>query len=93
MRMTANVRSAVAGCFVLLSASSRIAQGFVSNSAHAGRGLFGVVVPPTRASSSQTITDRRHRKLVPGVVNFYGDLVRYVSKGTPRRDESLLEVV
>jgi hypothetical protein len=75
MRMTSNVR-AVAGCVVLLSASSRIAQGFVANSAHAGRGLFGVVVPTT---STTTLTDRRQRNLVPGVVNFYGDLVRYVS--------------
>jgi hypothetical protein len=80
--MPSNVRSAAAGCAVLLltTVSSRIAQGFVANSAaRSGKGLFGVVTTTTAAPTTAPIlADRRRNQQVPGVVNFYGDLVRYV---------------
>jgi hypothetical protein len=78
--MTLNIRSVAAGCAVLLTVSSRTARGFVANSAaHSGRGLFGVVTTTTTtATTAAPIADRRRNQQVPGVVNFYGDLVRYV---------------
>jgi hypothetical protein len=85
--MPSNVRSAAAGCAALLltTVSSRIAQGFVANSAaRSGKGLFGVVTTTTAPTAAPILADRRRNQQVPGVVNFYGDLVRYVFRSVHR---------